>query len=105
MNDKALADRIVALGVGVNEGEPLEAQYGLRSVMDETMNATAFVRDPRVAMAMMTMAADKGLTVALGPGYGATIAKSATPTYGVYLERQDIDPNRAINEACAEALK
>ncbi len=50
-NDQALADKVVALGVGSRKDT---AYY--RGINYEVLTADLFVRDPRVAMALMQKA-------------------------------------------------
>ncbi len=103
MTDKELADKVVALGIG----KVLNGLFFLMGAHDEPVDAEFFVRDWRVAGALMEKTAKRGRTIALSFGcdvFNATDAESATPTYGVYLERPNKSGPRAIIEACVEAL-
>ena len=109
MTDQELADKIVALGVGiksmtcVTEGDPF---LYLLNKQTPIGFVDKFVRDWRVAGAMMEKQAKHKRTIALSFGcdvFNATDAESATPIYGVYLERPNKSAPRAINEACVEA--
>jgi len=104
MDNQELADKIVAFGVGEFKHECYWIAHG-------GYKAEQFVRDWRVAGALMERCAKEnspdGRTIALSFGVGvfcATRAGSASPTYGVYLERTNESAPRAINEACVEAL-
>ncbi len=110
MNDKELADAVVALGVGVSGNNdwylPPDHEFGATSV-----SAQVFLRDWRVAGALMEKCAESQdpdrRTIALSFGmdmFCATAAGSSTPTYGVYLERSDQSAPRAIIQACVEVL-
>ena len=112
-SDKELADKIVAHGVGESNGGmsyilPRQfAELPTMSAQIDTAVAKYFVRDWRVAGAGMEKCARRGRTIALSFGcdvFNATDAESATPTYGVYLERANKNAARAINEAWVEAL-
>lgn len=57
-SDKALADRVVALGVGNRKGTVF-----WRNPDGHTLDAPYFVRDPRVAIALMERLDDGELTI------------------------------------------
>ncbi len=110
MNDKDLADRIVALGVGVirpilairNQKEVAEHIY--IPPMCDALSAggpNMFVRDPRVAMAMMEKLLDKQ-----DFRMAAQILDSTTRAVLIVgqSEGQGDSLPRAINEACVEVL-
>ena len=120
MNDKELADRVVALGVG-RQGKHPKSCDGVgfyftpkdSSGSDEGMYSSLFVRDWRVAGPMMEKCIkDDRLDLRCVSGswmpslerFDACVATSATPTYGVYLDRSNESLPRAIIEACCEAL-
>ena len=102
-NDKELADKIVALGVGKHqhfaEGRDKGDWYGYDSTGD---TATYFVHDWRVAGALMEKAA-RFIKIDLDKSNGQ---------WYVYVQGQDPkepvtmneELSRAINEACVEAL-
>ena len=56
MNDKELADKVVALGVGKRDG----SFYGINAPLDL---ATRFVRDWRVAGALIELVTKKGWSI------------------------------------------
>lgn len=118
MIDQELAAACEAKGVGWKTNESLSVTKGRDyRIFDEYteqnawLSAEQFVRDWRVAGALMEKCAKEkskdGRTIALSFGvemFCATRAGSASPTYGVYLERTDESAPRAIIEACCEAL-
>ena len=90
MTDKELADRIVAFGVG---GSVSDGTYRLNLKHNEVLTQNKFVRDWRVAGALMEMCVAQRIHL-------VPIIKSAT----VRLVRNESLP-RAINEACSEVLE
>ena len=103
MNDTELAEKVVAAGVGSISQRDGDNEY---CIMAAFIRADQFVRDWRVAGAFMEQCARRKRTIALSFGcdvFNATDAESATPTYGVYLERPNESAPRAIIEACVEA--
>ena len=115
MNDRDLALNVVVnCGIGTH-GRGIPTLFYLHKDIPATdqegLKADKFVRDWRVAGALMERCAKEnsldGRTIALSFGVGmfcATRAGSASPTYGVYLERTNKSAPRAIIEACVEAL-
>ncbi len=123
IEDEILADKIVAHGVG-SERSGYYSHLGSGFLAEKLQPAPAwfrksngladkFVRDPRVAMAMMekTIKDDRidlrcvsGSWMPSLNRFDACVASSATPTYGVYLDRSNESLPRAINEATGEAL-
>jgi len=113
-DDKWLADQVVALGVGELYDTD---QHGNRRYYSQKANypvaAERFVRDWRVAGALIekTIKDDKidlrcvsGSWMPSLERFDACVASSATPTYGVYLDRSSESLPRAIIEACVNAL-
>ena len=106
MNDKELADRIVALGVGT---AILDDMYGWRYKAPgshEEIEAIYFVRDWRVAGAMMEKVDSVYLEALVAPmnlpdSWQAQASMDAMPTK--WIVHQSSGP-RAINEVCVEAL-
>ena len=102
MNKKRLADRIVALGVGLrNPDEKDWFVYGIPSLFPAT-TAKHFVRDWRVAGALM----EKVPTIELAQlvnsqGWAAQAANEDC----LYTEVRNESAPRAIIEACVEALE
>ena len=88
MNDRELADKIVALGVG----ESVSSLFFLSGAHNEPVDAEFFVRDWRVAGALMEKCIEQKIHL-------VPIMKSAT----VRLVKIGSLP-RAIIEACVEAL-
>lgn len=114
--DTDLANAVVELGI-INGDVDLVHDggyvYWIGNDVHDIYSASEIVRDPRVAMAvaLKCIKEDKYLrTVMLSyhPTMGvfeASLAKSAVPVYGTYLDRSDEDPFRAITEAAVQALK
>ncbi len=113
MNDKELAEKAVTLGVGAKDDVGDYVVTGTWYADGEPCIAERFVRDWRVAGALMekTIKDDRidlhcvsGSWMPCLGRFGACVASSATPTYGVYLDRSSESLPRAIIEACVEAL-
>lgn len=110
MNDKELADAVVALGVGYSEPHNIittAGDYWLHQSEEQQnlrrMSAFGFVTDWRVAGALMERI-DGELLIWLQKYSGRTDVWIVEP------EKQDADARneslpRAIIEACVEALK
>lgn len=95
MNDKELADKIVALGIGYQNPHPQSCDgVGFYTIDDDGMCANLFVRDWRVVGAML----ERHREIRYG-GLEALFALSAID----FIAKDDSLP-RAINEACVEAL-
>lgn len=95
MDDKELADRIVALGVARTEG----TQYFMLKGQPHTHNtAEQFVRDWRVAGALLSKlsAAEKA---------GKIKETDIQRIFSDLVWQSKFDDPRAINEACVEALE
>jgi len=111
-DDKWLADQVVALGVGkanqiYPDGIGKFYQVDVDADWQTSVNEAKFVRDWRVAGAIMELCAKRRKTIALSFGpemFCATGAGSSTPTYGVYLERSNESAPRAIIEAGVEYI-
>jgi len=114
MNDKELADKVVALGAGYKLKADSE-QYCVFADCEwcDTVPASELVLDWRVAGALMekTIKDDRidlrcvsGSWMPCLERFDACVASSATPTYGVYLDRSSESLPRAIIEACVEVL-
>ena len=101
MNDKELADKIVEfVGRSVKHIGDREPRYFLyEDVADHLVQTPAdeFVRDPRVAMALMEKAG-RGNFAAHNDGWVAFMGKIRNSQTYKSLPR-------AINEACCEALQ
>ncbi len=90
MNDKELADKMVASGLARKEGKQY---YYLKGNPETHDTAERFVRDWRVTGAMMERAQSDGFTIG---------------EIGCWVNDYAIDRHdwpRAINEACVEALE
>jgi len=104
MNDKELADRIVALGVGEVGAKHRIGAYGIFDGWEWSWNMEYhFVRDWRVSGALMERC-DAGEVLIWQQKY-----TKATDVWIVETEIQDADARneslpRAIIEACVEAL-
>ena len=102
MNDKELADAVVALGVGADWGDNFPGRYRLGITYTLAVDAYAFVRDWRVAGALMEMC-DMSFVERLN---ATTWACRADHEYGdrtrEWYENNSLP--RAIIEACVEAL-
>jgi hypothetical protein len=101
VNDKELADAMVALGVA--EKAPCEKEWWLYFIRGDIPGMTVkdFVTDWRVAGALMEkLQSDHHLSHIYDDGWFVTIRQrhNQWDTAGPYL-------NRAIIEACVEALK
>jgi hypothetical protein len=103
-SDRELADRIVALGVGASDADGEPYYYNVRgylyNIADDRIWAYGFVRDWRVAGAMMEKCVDQAIVIndhshATHSTYTCLVHKS--------LARNESLP-RAICEACVEAL-
>jgi hypothetical protein len=95
MNDKELADAVVALGVGGQEAKSLNFYYA-----GQGFTAADFVRDWRVAGALMEKV-DAVYVEALTNGRWQAQAHNNAELTSWYVY---ITPARAIIEACVEAL-
>jgi len=118
MSDKELADKVMARVDIFYVSEPGFAYF--MYVNDERNLSQGvgdfpedFVRDWRVAGALMErIVKDDRLDLRCVSGswmpslerFDACVAGSATPTYGVYLDRSNESLPRAIIEACVEEL-
>ena len=111
VKDKELADKVVALGVGRRLFD--DAHMDWYQIWDWDVPSNKFVRDWRVAGALIekTIKDDKidlrcvsGSWMPSLERFDACVAGSATPTYGVYLDRSNKSLPHAIIEACVEAL-
>lgn len=105
MSDKQLADRIVALGVGRVEAGFyfIDSTFGPDGY---TRELHKFVRDPRVAMALMEKCNNKWYGVetyqdGVGP-YHAVVLRSK---YTDWARSSNESLPRAICEACVETLE
>lgn len=99
MNDKELADRIVALGVGVKD--PFRSyMYSVSRLAGVRYDAESFVRDWRVAGALM----EKVIVVETHDLDNEWYAK-AEPRGGVYVIACHESLPRAIIKACVGALE
>ena len=115
MSDKELADKVVALGVGRVEGDyyvaPQEYMNFEEALMDEPLiYFSQFVRDWRVAGALMEKCRKRGYTIGMAV-VGATDIEVEVCEYDAQLREHNqlgIGQNeslpRAIIEACVEAL-
>ena len=115
MNDKELADAVVALGIG----EYVAGAYWLATGPDPIkLDSSEFVRDPRVAMALMEKCIGMGIAgaeMSIESGYGRgwevynCFAKNSHSGGGDHDYRFTKAENeslpRAIIEPCTEALK
>jgi len=110
MNDKELADAVVALGIG----EYVAGAYWLATGPDPIkLDSSEFVRDPRVAMALMEKCLASGIDVSMSLQSNYFEAPGFWITGTVMALSQDIETEsdgrgslpRAIIEACVEALK
>jgi len=111
MKDKELTDKLESLGIFSTStyDQTTDRPYYIDGGdWDAQLNRKELLRDWRVAGTLMERAAKAGRTLALSFGcemYCATDAESATPTYGVYLERTNRLASRAMIEACVVALE
>lgn len=94
MNDKELADKVVALGIGDRNGTAF-----WRTPSGHHLDAHEFVRDPRVAMALM----ERCLLVEIQEDGGWYAHVYAGETESPRNAHSDSLP-RAIVEACVLAL-
>ena len=100
MNDKELADRIVALGVGEHCGDwygIMAWDTALEAEILDPHDADRFVRDWRVAGALMEELSDSKGTIGLVDLF------TAGPMYRLWGYHSSLP--RAICEACVEALE
>ena len=121
MNDKELADKVVALGIFTHlvMRDDLLAFHGTRAYSTSLLHHQEFISeaelliDWRLAGALMekTIKDDRidlrcvsGSWMPSLERFDACVASSATPTYGVYLDRSSESLPRAIIEACVTAL-
>jgi hypothetical protein len=100
MNDQELADRIVALGVGFKREFTKGPRYTLTKNRDY-LDAPSWVRDWRVAGALMEKAQSRGIEIII-LNDGVQIAH---PKWAGYEWSDNKSLPRAICEACVEALK
>jgi len=100
MTDKELADSIVALGVGESTlGDKGELyRYDDRELWSYDDAAEIFVRDPRVAMALIELVLDKTKD-------RKAAWRSIDPQGGWISMTKPISVPRAISEACVKALE
>ena len=104
MSDRELADRVVALGVGLrNPDEKDWFVYGIPSLFPAT-TAKHFVRDPRVAMALMERMIAGELTI-WRQAYDNDSPVWIVETHLTNADGRDESLPRAIIEACVEALE
>jgi hypothetical protein len=103
MNDKQLADAVVAIGVGrhqhFSDGRDKGDWYGYDSTGD---SADVFVRDWRVAGALMEKVQHMSFERAHGTGFEVN-AESYDLVYGNVEIKESLP--RAIIEACVMALR
>ena len=98
-SDKALADRVVALGVGNRKGTVF-----WRNPDGHTLDAPYFVRDPRVAIALMERCGLHVITIDTENAYPyVEVWPQCGPDY-YYANIRDSLP-RAIIKACVTALE
>ncbi len=114
MNDKELADKVVALGVGYRSGPHAYGIFLAEGTSERIGGPEDFVRDWRVAGALMekmTMEGPDKLRTVMGSyhptlgSFEASVSTSATNPYGTYLDRSNESLPRAIIEACVGALE
>jgi hypothetical protein len=99
MNDKELADKVVALGVGLANG------YAPTVLLDEhslPMDKSEFVRDWRVAGALMEKCVDFDIFKDSRGLWDVTITKPSDRELFKNAENDSLP--RSIIEACVEAL-
>ncbi len=104
MNDKELADRVVALGVGIKSNRGMsEYSHDLYDFpsFPYPVCADVFVRDWRVAGALMEVKCWGVNTVRKGDEWEAHVVPIGQ--IKEYIARNESAP-RAIIEACVEAL-
>ena len=104
MTDKRLADRVVALGVGkfrpaINEHGIHVRSYDMYQINHSELSVEKFVRDWRVAGALMERAQSAGIEIIVLRN-GVQIAH---PKWSGYEWSGDESLPRAIVEACVEA--
>lgn len=113
MTDQELADKVIALGIGRQDKPYLAHRYHFPAPANTWASAELFVRDWRVAGAVMEKLVqdDKVDLRAISLSWYSSLmtfagqaAGSANPTYGTYNERTSDSAPRAIIEACVEAL-
>ncbi len=98
MTDKELADKIVALGVG--EGPNNYVAYSLNEALRNWQPPNYFVRDWRVAGALMEKVDSTYPEKLIDDSWQVQASMDATPTEWITNESLP----RAINEACVEAI-
>jgi hypothetical protein len=99
MDDKSLADAVVALGVGQHRkfgGVPIRYRF---VGSDENMYASEFIRDPRVAMALM-----EKVDISYTKDREDRFWKAWHSSHIDKFIASDKSLPRAITEACVEAL-
>lgn len=112
MQDKELADKVVALGVGEIDIHMKLFPYGLADTDggNHSWNeAELFIRDPRVAMALMEKCISNPLSFAIREdevNIASLQYDRGAWHYGGGVSNVMIDESlpRAITEACTEAL-
>ena len=121
MNDKELADKVVALGVGGymdNRTGDGKEYYEMRRfehgtwTFDYMLETAEFVRDPRVSMALMEKCVGKpdwmpiqiDRKVRSEITHRCWIERTHSGTETETYHARDESLPRAINEACVEAL-
>ena len=92
MTDRELAEKIVAFGVGSSSGD----LYSLDGFSYDSQKEQGFVRDWRVAGAMIEKCLDEGFVFDIGQ-------KVRILSTEIAISISESLP-RAINEACVEAL-
>lgn len=98
-DDKELADRVVALGVGQQCGKGfylLPESWDYSAIEGNECDAELFVNDPRVAMALMERVLDEGFVFDIGQKVRIVSTDIAIPI--------NESLPRAITETCVEAL-
>ncbi len=109
MDDKTLADKIVALGVGCTRFEHSldPTRYKVPNSHDH-LGSGAFVRDPRVAMALIGLCVKHGQwTIRITAEFARVYTYgyqyfNAPKSYSAKIENSN---ERAICEACCDALE
>lgn len=107
MNDKELADKIVVLGVGERHANKTDIWYEMPYYTDgedhPIFPAEIFVRDPRVAMALIELHGGELSMVQMANGLWRVGFPDEFYTGLEHMVENESLP-RAITESCVEAL-
>jgi len=111
MNDRELADKAVALLGYDNDGDEICAATYYTIPETDDKDAAGFVRDPRVAMALINILIDRSYSFLLAQMPDSKAVMTITSPWLGEERRKEWDAQvvdeiteRAIVEACVEAL-